>query len=258
MMLSTKADRNNKDFLKIKFQSRAELVVDKITNSIINAELSDGELLPPEHQLCEIFGVSRSILREAFRVLVSKGLVEVKQGHGTFVRRPKIDVPEEAVRNYLMTNTFSLLQLMEVRTPIEVEVARLAAARREQKHVAIMDESLQKMHANSHSAEVLSDLDEAFHQAIIDASGNLLFGIMIRSIMLNLHISRQLAIRHFGIPVVIQEHERIYEAIKNKRPAVAVEKMQEHMAGALNREDRIQTSFSQLIHSSVAQRHDDA
>jgi DNA-binding FadR family transcriptional regulator len=124
---------------------------------------------------------------------------------------------------------------MEVRTPIEVEVARLAAERREEKHVKIMEESLQIMHADSDDAEVLSDADEAFHKTIIDASGNLLFGIMIRSIMGNLHISRQLAIRHFGIEVVIQEHERIYEAIKNRQPSVAAIKMKEHMVGALGR-----------------------
>jgi GntR family transcriptional repressor for pyruvate dehydrogenase complex len=232
-------NNNMKDFLKINFQSRAELVVDKITNSIINGELSDGELLPPENQLCEIFGISRSILREAIRVLVSKGLVEVKQGHGTFVRRPKIDVPEEAVRNYLMTNTFSLLQLMEVRTPIEVEVARLAAERRKEKHVNIMQASLQMMSSDSNTAEAFSDADETFHKAIIEASGNLLFGIMIRSIMGNLHISRQLAIRHFGIEVVSQEHQRIYDAIKNKQPSVAALKMEEHMAGALKRINQI-------------------
>ena len=68
--------------LRIKPQSRSDLVVDRITNSIINGELTDGQLLPPESQLCEALGVSRSILREAVRVLSSKGLVEVRQGHG--------------------------------------------------------------------------------------------------------------------------------------------------------------------------------
>ena len=228
-----------KDFLKIKFQSRADLVVDKITNSIINADLSDGELLPPENQLCEMFGVSRSILREAVRVLVSKGLVEVKQGHGTFVRRPKIDIPEEAVRNFLMTHTFSLLQLMEVRTPIEVEVARLAAERRDEKHVKIMEESLQTMSGALKRAEVYSEADATFHKTIIDASGNLIFGIMIRSIIGNLHISRQLAIRHFGIEVVTQEHKGIFGAIKNQQPSLAAEKMKEHMDGALMRINQV-------------------
>lgn len=246
-MSQAKTNNSIKDFLKINFQSRAELVVDKITNSIINGELSDGELLPPENQLCEIFGISRSILREAVRVLVSKGLVEVKQGHGTFVRRPKIDVPEEALRNYLMTNTFSLLQLMEVRTPIEVEVARLAAERRDEKHLNIMQESLQTMAVDLNSAEAFSDADEVFHKAIIDASGNLLFGIMIRSIMGNLHIGRQLAIRHFGIKVVIQEHERIFEAIKNQQPSIAAVKMKEHMDGALKRINQVNELLKRQI-----------
>ena len=244
-MPSIKTKQDSKDFLKIKFQSRAELVVDKITNSIINGELSDGELLPPENQLCEIFGISRSILREAVRVLVSKGLVEVKQGHGTFVRLPKINIPEEAVRNYLMTNTFSLFQLMEVRSPIEIEMAKLAAERREEKQVVIMDKSLQVMKSDTNSAEVLSDADEAFHQAIIDASGNLLFGIMIRSIMVNLHISRQLAIRHFGIEVLSQEHEKIYQAIKNKKPSLAAAKMKAHMNAALKRINQVNELLNQ-------------
>jgi len=224
-----------KNFLKIKFQSRTDLVVDKVTNSIINGELSDGELLPPESQLCEIFGVSRSILREAIRALVSKGLVEVKQGHGTFVRLPKIEIPEEAVRNYLMTNRFSLLQLMEIRKPIEVEVARLAAERREEKHISTMERSLQILNTDSNSIEVYADADETFHKAIIDASNNPLFGIMIRSIMVNLHISRQLSIRHFGIAVVIKEHKAIFETIKNKESITAATKMKEHMEGFLSR-----------------------
>jgi len=224
-----------KPFAKINHQSRSEMVVDKITNSIINAELSDGQLLPPESQLCEMFGVSRSILRESVRVLVSKGLVEVKQGHGTFVRLPKINVPEEAVRNYLMTHTYSLFQLMEVRKPIEVEVARLAAERRVRKHLDMMEKSLQIMQTKSISAEDYSDADEFFHKAIIDASGNPLFGIMIRAIMGNLHISRQLAIRHFGIEVVIREHAKVFEAIQNEQPMAAAEKMKEHMDGAIGR-----------------------
>lgn len=228
-----------KPFSKIRYQSRADLVVDKITNSIINGQLSAGEVLPPENRLCDIFGVSRSILREAIRVLSSKGLVEVKQGHGTFVRLPKIDVPEEAVSNYLMTSTFSLLQLIEVRTPMEVEVAILAAERREGRHVASMEESLQMMRSDSDSVDALADADQAFHRAIIDASANPLFGIMIGSIMGNLHISRQLAIGHFGIDVVIQEHQNVYEAIRDKQPSIAAEKMREHMNGAVVRINKV-------------------
>ena len=222
-------------FSKIKSPSRAELVVDKITNSIINGELSDGELLPPENQLCEIFGVSRSILREAIRVLASKGLVEVRQGYGTLVCVPKIDVPEEALDTYLKTNTFSLLQLMEIRTSIEIEVARLAAERRNNRHLQMMEESLRIFYSHAENLEIYANADKDFHRALIDASGNPLFGIMIRPIMGYLHLSRQLALRHFGLAVVIQEHQAIFEAIKNKDAVTAATKMKEHMDGLLSR-----------------------
>lgn len=228
-----------KNLSKIKFQSRADLVVDKITNSIINGELSDGELLPPENRLCEIFGVSRSILREAIRVLASKGLVEVKQGRGTSARLPEIDIPEEAVSNYMKANKFSLLQLMEVRAPIELEVARLAAERRGDAHLALLEDTLGIMRSETRTVEEWSDADESFHKTIIDASGNLLFGIMCRSIIGNIHISRQLAIRHFGIEVVIEEHDRILTAIRRQDPAKAVREMKNHMKGALDRINRV-------------------
>jgi len=211
------------------------MVVDKITNSIINGELSHGQVLPPENQLCEYLGVSRSILREAIRVLAAKGLVQVKQGYGTFVRQPKIDVPAEAVRNYLMTHSFSLQQLMEARYPIELEIARLAALRRGESHLEEMEASLRIMHDPMQSDEAYADADAAFHRAIINASGNPIFGIMIRSIMVNLHISRQLAIRHFRIDVVAEEHTAILEAIREGNPQAATEKMKKHMDMALER-----------------------
>jgi GntR family transcriptional repressor for pyruvate dehydrogenase complex len=199
------------NFTKIKSPSRADLVVDKITNSIINGELSDGELLPPENQLCEIFGVSRSILREAIRVLASKGLVEVRQGYGTLVCVPKVDIG----------------------------VVKLAAERREEKHVKTLAEALAIMQSHSANVEALANADKEFHKTLIEASGNPLFGIMIRPIMRYLHLSRQLAIRHFGIAVVIKEHQAIFEAIKKQQTTSVVTAMQKHMEGALSRIDEV-------------------
>ncbi|PIE36225.1 hypothetical protein CSA56_01000 [candidate division KSB3 bacterium] len=226
-------------FSRIKSLSRADLVVDKITNSIINGNLSDGELLPPEPKLCEMFGVSRSILREAIRVLASKGLLIVRQGYGTVACVPKIDIPEEALGTYLSTNPFSLEQLMELRTPIEIEVARLAARRRSDEHIARLEESLQKMLSYTANVEMMSTADKEFHRVLIEASDNPLFGIIIRSIMRYLHLSRQLAIRHFGIAVVVDEHKAIIEAITEQQPDTAANAMRNHMKGMLTRIDNV-------------------
>lgn len=222
-------------FSKIKPQSRADLVVDKITNSIINNDLSDGQLLPPESQLCEMFGVSRSILREAIRVLASKGLVDVRQGYGTLVCVPKVEMPEEAFGTYITTNTFPLSQLMEIRTPIEIEVARLAAERRKDEHLLRMKETLQTFQSQVATIEEYASADNEFHHAMIDATHNPLFGIIIRSIMRYLNLSRQLAFRHFGLVVVIQEHQAIFTAVKNQDGAAAAAAMQTHMKGARSR-----------------------
>jgi GntR family transcriptional repressor for pyruvate dehydrogenase complex len=228
-------------FSKIKPQSRADLVVDKITNSIITNELSNGELLPPENKLCEMFGVSRSILREAIRVLASKGLVEVRQGSGTRVCMPKVSMPEEAFGTYLKTNPLSVSQIMEIRTPIEIEVARLAAERRQDIHLKRMERSLQILQSPMEKVETYSNTDNEFHQAMIDATGNSLFGIVIRSIMGYLDLTRQLAMRHFGLAVVIQEHQVIFEAVKKQHPESAVTAMRAHMEGALSRIHQVDT-----------------
>lgn len=228
-----------KTFARVKSPSRSELVIDKITNSIINGELVDGELLPSENKLCEIFGVSRSILREAVRVLAAKGLVEVVHGSGTYVRLPKISVPEEAVRNYLLTHSFSLEQLMEVRMPIELEIARWAALRREDVHIQSMEEAMRIMRSESFTDEEKAEADGEFHKAIIAATSNPLFGIMISSIMVNLHISRIIAIRHFGIDSVIKEHEIILEAVKNNDPEAASAGMRVHMEHAMERINKV-------------------
>ena len=67
----------------VKIPSRTEMVIERITEFIFSGQYSVGEILPPEKKLCEMFGISRSIMREAVKVLAAKGLLEVKQGSGT-------------------------------------------------------------------------------------------------------------------------------------------------------------------------------
>lgn len=210
-------------------QSRTDQIIEKITNLVLSGELADGELLPPEPKLCEQFGVSRSILRESVRVVAAKGLLEVKQGRGTIARIPKDDIPEEAIGNYLKTNPISLLQLMEVRSPIEIEIAKLAAQHRQEKHLLAMEDSFKILQSDLKTAEDFAEADTMFHNALINATKNPLFGIIARSINHYLQISRQLTIRHFGVGLVIKGHTEIYEAVKQKNVDVAAKAMKSHM-----------------------------
>lgn len=216
-------------FKPIKPPSRTSMVIDELTTSIINGELSDGELLPPENKLCEIFGVSRTILREAIKILASRGLVEVKQGHGTRVCIPKDEIPEEALNTYLQTNPISLLQLMEVRIPLEIEIAKLAAQRRKEEHLTVMEKSLQIMQTQPENLELVVKADDDFHQAIIDATENPIFRIMVRPLLKYLHVIRQLTVEHFGVDITIKLHQEVYEAIKKQDIVSAAECMKAQM-----------------------------
>jgi len=235
----------------IKPPSRVSMVVDELTTSIVNGELSDGELLPPENKLCEIFGVSRSILREAIRVLASKGLVDVRQGYGTRVCIPKDEVPEEALNTYLQTNPISLLQLMEVRIPLEIEIAKLAAQRRKEGHLKVMEKSLQIMQTQPENLELVVKADDDFHQAIIGATENPIFRIMVRPLLKYLHVIRQLTVEHFGVDVTIKLHREVYEAIKKQDVISAAECMKTQMGVTLTHLQEIERKHPDLLNGGI-------
>jgi DNA-binding FadR family transcriptional regulator len=235
-----------KGLSKIKPQSRTDMVTEKLTDLILSGELSDGDLLPPEPKLCEIFGVSRNILREAVKILASKGLVEVKQGHGTRVRIPKDEVTEEALETYLKTNPISLLQLMEIRTPLEIETARLTAQRRKPEHLVMMERALHVMQTQAEDLEAVVKADDEFHQAMIEATGNPMFKIIIRPLLAYLHVSRQLTIGHFGLKIVLQQHREAYEAIKARDVKRATKCMKAQMALTLK---HLQTIEDEQLHN---------
>lgn len=218
-----------KNSLNTKPLSRTNVVVKKIIDSIINGDFSDGELLPPENTLCEIFGVSRSILREAIKIVSSKGLIEVRQGYGTMICLPKANVPEEALSIYLQAHSISLLQPMEIRAPIEIEATKLAAERREEEHLAAMEEALQRMQAPSITLKTWVNADDDLHKVIVEATENPIFGIILRPIMGYLHLSRLVSIRHFGLSIGIEEHKTIVDAIRAQDAVTAAERMEAHM-----------------------------
>ena len=98
-----------------------------------------------------------------------------------------------------------------------------------------MEQSLEVMRTTSLGDEAYADADADFHRSLLEASGNPIFRILIRSIMVNLHISRQLAIRHFGIDVVSSEHAAVLEAVRFRRSGSGPPKYENHMDRAVER-----------------------
>src|SRR5450759_4808341 len=126
-------------------QSRLyQQIVEQVERSILGGQLKPGDQLPPERDLSGQFGVSRTAIREAMKVLREKGLIESQHGRGTFVTDGTSQVIRHSVDRMMtmkMNQAEAAAHLIEVRELLEPEIAVLAAARAEEKDVAAMREA---------------------------------------------------------------------------------------------------------------------
>lgn len=210
-------------------------VVDALVDRIVSGELEPGTLLPNEPGLCEAFGVSRTVIRESVKVLEQKGLIRVKQGHGTTVAMPDqwnlLDpmVLEACVRHD--KDLRILDDLVDVREALESQMARQAAAKATPDDLAEMKRLLDQLAVEVVMPErhVLTDLE--FHDAIMRASGNRLGRAVVR----NIHSEARASARYTGFPrrsdceESNRGHARIYECIIVGDAEGAAQSMSEHI-----------------------------
>jgi DNA-binding FadR family transcriptional regulator len=151
-------------------------VVHTIGLQILRGELSPGETLPTEDELVGDLAVSRTVLREAFRVLAAKGLVEARPKTGTRVR-PRRDWhhldPDVLVwRSESEPDARFLADILELRQILEPVAARLAAARASADEIAVLDATLAEMEQAVGDAEAYLVPDLRFHALLLDACHN--------------------------------------------------------------------------------------
>lgn len=209
-------------------RSKNETVVELLSDLILTGRLPKGRLIPPESELCDELGVSRSVLRESMKILQAKGLVRVRQGSGTVVAGPPVAVPTEALRNYLVLGQISLTAILEVRAPIEIEVARLAANRRSPDQLKRLKQTISIMGDAGGDLDLVLTADHAFHGALIEITGNPLFGILNSAMDGYFSRLRSETLR-LGPQRIVRQHRAIFEAIANQDPEAAAAAMRQHM-----------------------------
>lgn len=153
----------------VKQHRLADQVVARIRTMIADGTYRLGERLPAEPELCDVFGVGRSTIREAMRVLANRGLVSVRQGDGTFVAAL---APKESFEERL--ERAALDEIYEARLLFELPLAELAAERRDRHDVASMRSSLRKRDKaiKAGDARAYIEHDFAFHLAVAKATKN--------------------------------------------------------------------------------------
>jgi DNA-binding FadR family transcriptional regulator len=143
-----------------------------MTRLITEAEWPPGTMLPPEGELAQQFGVSRTVIREGVRVLASRGMLEVKQGRGTVVTDLAAWNVAQPLALLVKTDRGSLLNWLEVRTILEKECAALAAQRRTDDDVVTLQHALADVEQGFEDPVTFVAADSALHLAIARATHN--------------------------------------------------------------------------------------
>jgi len=159
----------------VKKLSIADQVVDKIRTSIVDGTFAEGSKLPSEQALCATLNVSRSTIREAFRVLQTMGYVELKPGRGAFALSATGE-SSLSVREWFRINAPKLTEFIEVRKAIETLAISIAVERsteEEYKKLYSINEEFIKA-VETEDSVAMAHLDEQFHRSIVDMSHNTL------------------------------------------------------------------------------------
>lgn len=208
-----------------------EHIVEQIQGLIGEGKLRPGDQLPPERVLAEMFQVSRTSVREALRALELSGLIEGRQGGGTFVRSRSIEDLVQPLASAVLAGKRELADVLEVREMIEPAIARKAALRATDEQIAQLEAILERQGEKVARGESYPREDAEFHDTIAVAADNPMVLRLLSVVMDLLHESRATYLQGADRPVrSLDGHRRILDAIKRHDPEAAYQATLEHVS----------------------------
>lgn len=223
----------NDPFLSVVRQPNlSDQVAEQMQELIVQGRLRPGERLPSERELADRFGVSRTVIREAVRSLMAKGLLEVHSGSGMIVCTPTASSIADHFDLLLRLNSEGdpLEYIFDVRHVLEVEIAGRAAQQATETDIREMEHHLQQMADNLNDLEQAAAADVEFHAALARATQNPLFAILLDSISEIMLEVRRLGFTLSGAPQkILEEHARILQSVKRGDVEASQIAMSEHL-----------------------------
>jgi len=217
--------------LRTRSASVASVVAARLEELIRRGDLRDGSRLPPERQLAEMLSVSRASVREAVRELWLKGLVDRRQGRGTFVTSsaPALDALQAHLHERLGQEDLTVLRVMDFRASLEPAIASRAAQRA---NVGDIERLTQILDAMDHerSARRSADLDAEFHRAVAAAAKNPLLVQVVEFSGQWLGVTRQDALQgRRRRDMSLRSHRAVLRAVAAHDPDAAAAAMSQHV-----------------------------
>ncbi|MFY9942013.1 MAG: FadR/GntR family transcriptional regulator [Desulfobacterales bacterium] len=222
----------------IKPKRISDQVFEQLRELIFRGELKPADQLMPERELAEALNVSRTTVRNAINKLVVLGLLEHRQGQGTFVRRQ--DAADKNVVALAMESQGASIQdLLEVRMGLECNAAALAARRADEKDVQFLENSLEEMAQAIRSGRLGTQADTSFHMAVAYATKNPLQVYIMRNFYDFLFVGIRESLRQLyevpgNLDLIVAQHTAISDAIKVHDEHAALEAMRRHILFVVN------------------------
>lgn len=208
-----------------------EQVAGSLRELILDGKIVRGEALPPERVLAKQFGVSRATVREALRALHLWGLIEVRQGGGTFARVPSIEHITTPLATIIEHNRQLQDELMDARLIVEPAICWLAAQRRTQSDLDTIEAILARQRRRVEQGDVAVEEDSAFHLALAGATHNQVVPRLVATINDLLLESRLRSLRTPDRPRrSLEGHLRIAAELRAGNAEAARQAMHDHVA----------------------------
>jgi GntR family transcriptional repressor for pyruvate dehydrogenase complex len=225
------------DFSPIKTKRLYEEIVEQIKQLITEGRLKPGDKLLAERELAEQFQVSRASVREAIRTLEMLGVIDIRPGEGTFVRRTGTDDIIRPLAMFLAVERSSLLDMFEMRRIFETATAALAAERATLEEIDQIGFALESMaeRLNVQDPERGQEFDAAFHYAVAEATHNSLLTKLFKTVSEEFHKANSVARRQLyqnkpeNAQRIVDQHREIFEAIRSRSPQAASQAMLAHL-----------------------------
>lgn len=197
---------------------------------VVSRGLASGERLPPERELVESMGVSRTVVREALNLLEARGIVSIEHGRGAVVSGGDTGAVRDTLGLILRFRSDALSELLEVRKILEVEISGLAAERAVPADIRDMKFQLGRMRDAIDVPEGYVDADVEFHELLARSVGNEVLLSMLDPVVDLLRASRQVtASRRENAERALREHHEILNCVEQGDAEGARTRMRKHL-----------------------------
>ncbi len=219
--------------INLRYEQLFKQVAQQIQDIIIGGGLKPGDKMPSERTLAENLNVSRTVIREALKLLEDRGLITINVGSGTYVSELQDQAVSKPISLYIQQQRTSIVHLLEVRQMIEIEMAGLAAKNATDADLSSLQESMLALEQSMGQPDEFVEADFRFHELLAKASQNPLLPLLLDPIREQMRQFFRLALSPAGSPLhAVQHHHNILNAVLARDVPGARQAMRTHLESA--------------------------